>query len=266
MKKFSLLMLAASLLVLAGCNGDNQHYQSGAPQVYSQQGESVESETLAYYHSASVELEREQVEPRYLSLLDKCTQDKEFQCTVVSSSLNTDRYVQASVEVRILPTGVNDFLAVASQHGETKNLSTTSEDLGGALVDNEQRLAMLLSYQQELLELKKMSAQDVQSLVQIASELAKVQSDIELAQGERSKLKQRVNMDVVNVSLYSYEPPSFMTPIKDAGEGFVSNLADSIGQAITAIAFLLPWLPIIAIFVYVVRKAWSFARRAKSKE
>ncbi|MGF1691005.1 DUF4349 domain-containing protein [Photobacterium kagoshimensis] len=266
MKKLMWMLFSISLLSLMGCGDDSQPYQSTTPQVYSQQGDGTDDSTLAYYHSVSVELQREDVEPRYQDLLDKCQQVTEYQCTLTSSYLNTDRYIQANVEVKILPTAVNDFLALASLEGETKNLSTTSEDLTGAIVDSEQRLAMLMGYKKELLDLKKISGQDVSALVQIASELAQVQSQIETAQGEQAKLKQRVNLDVVSVSLYSYEPPSFMTPIKDAGSDFITNLSESIGQAITAIAYLLPWLPILAIFVYVLRKAWFFARRVKQKE
>ncbi|MGR5150532.1 DUF4349 domain-containing protein [Photobacterium swingsii] len=266
MKKSVWVVLGLSLLSLMGCGDESQPYQSTTPQVYSEQGDAADDSTLAYYHSVSVELERKDVEPRYQDLLDKCQQVTEYQCTLTSSYLNADRYIQANVEVRILPAGVNDFLALASLEGETKNLSTTSEDLTGAIVDNDQRLAMLMDYKKELLDLKKISGQDVSALVQIASELAQVQSQIETAQGEQAKLKQRVNLDVVSVSLYSYEPTSFMTPIKDAGNGFITNLSESIGQAITAVAYLLPWLPILAIFVYVLRKAWFFARRGKQKE
>jgi hypothetical protein len=224
-------------------------------------GQREKSRYLAYTHRVSIDLPVESVEERYNQILSWCAKDDEFKCILLSSGLTTDNYIRATVEVRILPKGVNEILGIASAGGSTRHKSTDVEDLGEAIVDNQKRLEMLRSYRDRLEALEKNPKNDVESLVKIASELSKVQSDLEYAEGKRSKLLQRVEMDIVNISIYSQSQKSFFKPIGASLKNFNSRLSEGISDTITAIAYLIPWLLLGSVLLYCARKIWVRVRR-----
>ncbi|MFT7532696.1 MAG: hypothetical protein ACI9FD_003729 [Gammaproteobacteria bacterium] len=211
---------------------------------------------LAYAHRISVDLPEEEINPRFQKIIYLCTNDEKHQCTILHSSFNSRDHDSSNIELRIKPEGVATIIDLASVGGQLSNQSTDVEDLGDSIVDNQKRLEMLQKYRKRLEVLELKSANDVESLIKIASELSSVQSDLEYAEGKKAKLLQRVQMDIVNISLYSRNTLSFWDPIADAIGDFGSNLAEGISQAITAVAFLLPWLLILILLICVVRIIW----------
>ena len=45
-------------------------------------------------------------------------------------------------------------------------------------------------------------------------------------------------------------------PIRDAVRDFFGNLSEGISQAITAVAYILPWLLVVILGLYLVRFLW----------
>lgn len=266
MKLFYLAAAVVLVQLLAGCSREPQYAAmmaepEYAPELKVADVQRQKSKYLAYTHSVAVELPVDKVEEKYNRILQWCAEDAKYQCTMLSSSLRTDNYVRGDIALRILPKGVGEVLSLASGGGDTTHKSTSIEDLGEAIVDNQKRLEMLRDYRSRLEALSKDPKTDVESLVKIASELAKVQSDLEFAQGKRSKLLQRVEMDIVEISLSSYSQKSFAQPIGAALRNFGSRLSEGISDTITAIAYCLPWLLVLAVLLYGGRRIWVAVRR-----
>ena len=72
---------------------------------------------------------------------------------------------------------------------------------------------------------------------------------------------QRVDTEILNVSISSYESQSFWSPIGQSTSDFGVHLSQGIATAITAVAYLIPWGLIIAFIVWLVRKLWSRRKR-----
>lgn len=221
----------------------------------------AKSKYLAYTHRASIELPVGSVEEKYNRILQWCAEDSDYQCTMLSSGLRRDNCVHGNIELRILPKGVLEILRLAAEGGNTTRKSTSIEDLGDAIVDNRKRLEMLRDYRSRLEALNKDPNTDVESLLKIASEMAKVQSDIEFAEGKRGKLLQRVEMDIVEISLSSCAQKSFAQPIGAAFRNFGVQLSEGISDTITAIAYSLPGLLVLAVLLYGARKIWVAVQR-----
>jgi len=218
---------------------------------------------LAYTHRVSVALPAGQLEEKYNRLLDWCSSDEKYHCTMMRSYLQTDNYVSGNVAVRIKPDGVAEILALASGDGEVTSKGTSVQDLGEAIVDNQKRLEMLKDYRARLEALSGKSSNDVDALVKLAGEMAKVQSDLESATGQRKKLLQRVEMDVVEINLNAYSQRSFLFPIKAAFKEFGGQLSEGIADTVTTVAYLLPWTLLLLVVILIIRTLWARMRHKR---
>ena len=171
--------------------------------------------------------------------------------------ISTGKYQSAHIRLRIEPEGVKDLLKVASNNGEIVQESTSIEDLAKPIVDNKQRLEMLEGHRNRLLALQEKAADDIEALIKVSSELSKVQSDIELATGERDFLHQRVSMDIVNFRFQVEYHRSFWRPIRESLSDFSNNLSDGISGTIIAIAYLFPGIIVLLAMFVAVRFVWK---------
>lgn len=113
---------------------------------------------------------------------------------------------------------------------------------------------MLANYRTKLEALRGRSNADVDSLIKLTRELAQVQSDLENLAGSQAQLIQRVETEILNVSITSYRSRSFWSPIGDSTTGFGQSLSEAIVVFITALAYLIPWAPLLVVGIWVWRK------------
>ncbi|RBP49360.1 DUF4349 domain-containing protein [Arenicella xantha] len=254
------------LLNIIGCSSESSY---DAASLSKRKEASVEaeqrnrSEYLAYEHRITIDLPKDDIGKIFEEIISFCADDTTNKCTIIHSSINTGDYSSSNIQARVLPAGVEPLLSLASGQGNILNKSTDVEDLQDAIVNGSKRLEMLLQYQSRLIELEKESTSDIESLIKIAQELSKVQSNIEYAQGEKAKLLQRTQMDIVHISLRSRSYVSFWGPISGSLADFGENLSEGISQAIITVAYLLPWVLIVLFLLYVLRIVW---RKTRAKE
>lgn len=259
--RFFTALLAVTFL-LSGCSSSEDSASAEFADIKVASKQKEKNRYLAYTHRISIDLPIKKVEARYNELVEWCVNDSEFKCTVLDSNLSTSNFVHAKIRVRILPDGVIPYITKASDEGTTTNKSTEVEDLAESIVDNQKRIEMLSDYREKLESLSERSDSDIEALVKIASELAQVQSDLEYSAGKKAKLLQRVEMDVVNLNLYSRSQRSFWRPIGESISDFGGNLSDGISSVITLVAYLIPWIVLLGFIVFVARRFWI--RRKKS--
>ena len=183
--------------------------------------------------------------------------------TILDSSISTGKYPSAQIRLRLKPEGVKDIIKIASGKGKIVQESTHIEDLAKPIVDNKQRLDMLESHRDRLLALQDKAADDIESLIKVSSELSKVQSEIELAKGEKEFLRQRVSRDIVNFNFQVEHYRSFWTPIRESLSDFSNNLSDGISGTIIAAAYLLPGFIVLLVIFAILRLIWRKIRRKK---
>ncbi|MCK7598990.1 DUF4349 domain-containing protein [Microbulbifer sp. CAU 1566] len=256
-----LIALLAFAVLVSGCSSSEDDSSAEFSDIRMGAQQEEKNKYLAYTHRISIDLPVNKVKDRYDELVEWCVDDREFKCMLLDSSLSTSNFVHAKIRVRIVPEGVVPYLTKASDQGSTTEKSTEVEDLAESIVDNQKRLEMLSDYRDKLEALSERSDGDVEALVKIASELAKVQSDLEYSLGKKAHLMQRVEMDVVNLNLFSRSQKSFWRPIGESISEFGSNLSEGISSVITIIAYLIPWTILLSIIVFVARKLWVRRKR-----
>jgi hypothetical protein len=211
---------------------------------------------LAYEHNVSVKLEKDDLLDTFNELINRCVNDTEHQCVILSSSHNAGSYSYAGIKMRLSPVGVKQYLEFISAAGEVSSQSTTAEDLTDVISDTEKRLDMLAKYGAKLEQLEQDPNNNIDSLIKISSEMAQVQTQLEYAQGEKAKLYQRTTQDLLNINMQSNQHEAFFDPITEAFDEFGENIAHGISVFITALAYLLPWILALWLVFYTLRLIW----------
>lgn len=219
---------------------------------------------MAYEHSVGLDVEEDQVADMHETARKACVDAIAEQCTILQSSLETGRNAHAELRMRMSRAGIEKVVAALGAKGEIVRRSVNADDLSAPIMDTEKDLARLKDYRERLESLRGRAGSDIESLIKVNQELAQVQSSIESMTGEHAKLMQRVDTEILNVSISSVNERSFWGPVGQALSDFGANFSQGISSAITGLAFLLPWSLVVALFGWILRKLWRRWRRPEA--
>jgi hypothetical protein len=247
------------MVVIGSACSRNDTPRGGMPAVMLSKAPHVPPEhgsTLSREHAVVIDVTETELETKFRSVADHCTADSAHHCTILQSGLSTGQYPSGLIKLRIDPTAVEDLVTFAAGLGKVEHRSTTVEDLADAIQDTQSRLEMLGNYRKELLALQAKAATNVDAAIKIASELSTVQSNLERAAGEAAYQTKRVTTDIVTISFAVAEQRAFWRPVREAFRDFSGNLSNGVSQAITAVAYIVPWLFVVVPGLYLVRFLW----------
>jgi len=202
--------------------------------------------TLARENSLVIDVSESQLEGQFGKVLDRCTTDVKHHCTIMQSDLSSGATPSGSIRLRIDPEAVEGLVAFVSGLGKLEHRSTTALDLADTMQDTQTRIAMLTSYRKQLLDLQAKVGNNVEAAIKLASELSTVQTDLERAAGEAAYQTKRTSTEIVSIEFAVNERKAFWRPVHEALENFVGNFSNGISQAVTAVAYIVPWLFVVA--------------------
>lgn len=258
-----LLMMVVLCVVFAGC-ADQGESTATVPTEEEAHVADNSIRYLAYEHTIQLDVAEDRVEAIHRSVVEKCKEATEDHCVVLESSLHTGRYASANIRLRAKPDGIKKLIAAIGAEGNVISQSVTAEDLASPIADTDKRLEMLNDYRTRLESLRDKAGEDIDALIKVNKELAEVQSTIESLTGNRTYLLQRVETEILTVTISSLAGGSFWRPIGLAVQEFTDNLSESISGVVTASAFMLPWIVVFYIVGWIVRKLWSRRKKAKA--
>jgi hypothetical protein len=224
--------------------------------------------TLAYEHTVSIELSKELVSVRLRELEAACAADRASECTMLQMEMRASEDVPSGfIRMRLARRGVEPIIDLASKDGEIQARSTQAEDLAQPIADTERQLALLSLHRDRMTELMKSKDIKIDQLIALSKELATVQTQIDSHSTERANLRRRVATELLTVNL---SPPGRdyavqETPVMDSLRLFGSMFREAIGDVITFVAFVLPWLVIIVPGLILLRLFWRWIGRWMSR-
>lgn len=255
---FSSVTLALMLAALAACSKVQQApMREQAP--VAQRDRAHANRQLAYEHSVDIDTAPDKVAALYADGLRAC-REAAAACTLLESRIDSEPDAAASLKFRAAPDVIPKLVAAMGHQAELARQSTRVEDLSGPIADTVRELAMLDDYRSRLEALRSRAGNDIDALIKVNRELAEIQSRYETADGKRALLAQRVETEILNVSIRSDRQRPFWAPIRRSLEQFGSNLSQGISFAVAGVAYLVPWLFIILIAAWAVRKMWRRRR------
>jgi hypothetical protein len=255
------LFVLLILLFAVGCSQKNALVAPSAASAPRQEAPASANRYLAYEHSLGIEAPEDKIAPMFEAVQAACRAATAESCAILEARISTGEYASAQLRFRATAKGVQNLIEVLAAKGEIASRSTTAEDLAGPIEDNAKKLAMLTDYRAKLEALRTRSTADVDSLIKLTRELAQVQGEIESLTGSQAQLVQRVETEILNVSISSHNSRSFWSPIAASASDFGENLSEAIATFITGIAYLLPWTLLVAAGIWAWRK-WRRRRRA----
>ncbi len=223
---------------------------------------------LAITHTYALSLPSADVEAVQRRHLDEC---QKLGCTVLSTNVQHrgQGRVFARISVRISPQSFDAFAKVlAMPPTRVTNHSQTTEDKTIPLLDVEKRLAAKTALRDRLeAMLKDPATKTTADLLAIEKELSRIQSEIESATAQRDYLRtitDTVRVDVSYDGVVAEVGGIDLGPLKRAVNEFGDTVFVSLATLILFVAALLPWLPVILVLGWLVRRGvrrWR-ARRA----
>jgi hypothetical protein len=248
--------VALSAITVSGCSpaskarGPMESAQVAAARV------APSKSTLSREHTVVVDVPEAELAGGFRAVENRCTSDSEHHCTILESDLSTGDAPSGLIRLRVDPAAVEDLASFAASQGKLARRSTNVEDLADAIGDTQARIEMLTSYRQQLIALQGKAGTNVDAAIKIASELSTVQTNLERAAGEAAYQAKRVTTDIVRIEFVVAERKAFWRPVREAGRDFLGNLSNGTSQAITAVAYIVPWLFVVVPGLYLLRFLW----------
>ena len=174
-------------------------------------------------------------------------------------------------KVRVPVAKFHGFLADVEALGELVSKSADAQDVTEEFVDTEARLKNLKAEEAVLNRLLQEKAQSTADLLAFRQQITQVREQIERYQARLDTLSRLTAMTTIDIVLRedkAFVPdtaPSFGTAVKrtfaDSIEG-LENLGRGLVLAVVALA---PWLPVILIGLWLLRRAYGAAFRAQPR-
>lgn len=176
-------------------------------------------------------------------------------CQVMQANASQEhsQYFRASLQMRAVPGWISEFRD--GLQGETEagggriiNQVSTATDLTSPILDTEARLSAKRQLRERLTALLSHEEASVEELVQLERELARVQGEIESAEAQLQAMRVRVTMSMLNLN-YSTQRPTVSSgafdPVGRAVGNSVRDFSRALGQVITFLVSVLPWMIVI---------------------
>jgi Ca-activated chloride channel homolog len=159
--------------------------------------------------------------------------------------------------LRIPSDKVDGVLADVHKLGNVDSMQVGHDDVTAQRVDLDARIKALQTSVDRLLDLMS-KATSTSSLLEAENSLTERQSDLDSLRSQRAALGDQIAYSTITVNLSTepevIAPGGFTGAIKDGWEALVK-----VGGGLAAvIGFVLPWLPVFAVFVGAV---WLLRRR-----
>ena len=250
------IVMVAALSAL-GCTRTGGQRVAMSAAMMATAGRSQESpNTLSREHSVVIDVPESGLEERFRRVAEQCIADSAHHCTILQSDLSTGDSPAGHIRLRIDPTAVEALIGFAASQGRLEHRSTTVEDLAEAIQDTQSRLEMLTNYRKQLLELQAKAGTNIDAAIKVASELSTVQSNLERVAGEVAYQTKRTTTDVVTIDFIVGPHSAYWRPIRESLRDFWSNFATGVGETITAVAYIVPWLFVAIPGLYLAGLLW----------
>ena len=217
---------------------------------------------LAYTYSRSIEVPTDKLKDVLESHAKLCNDAGPKKCLVTSSVVNGlgTSYANGFLNLKAAPDWVQPFLdglpsTLEASSASVKDASKSSVDLTAQIIDTDARLTAQKTLRERLQKLLTTRDGNLEELLGVERELARVQGEIDSYEASLANLRQRVSMSDINIRYSAKVTPvsrSVWRPLGDAFGDFFGNIAYALAGIVTLIAFILPWVPVIGGIIWLI--------------
>lgn len=174
--------------------------------------------------------------------------------------------ISYEVTLRVTPDLFDSVIERISGLGELDYQHISGEDITETYYDIEGRLKVKRQSEESLLAILSTRTNNLQDLLAVEKELARVREEIETLEGKLRYFDNLVGLSTISVTIYEPEPISTgrnaLKPIKDALGDSVEVLARSVGGLIIIFMAVLPWAAVGVVIFLIIR---AIVRKRKER-
>lgn len=291
-----LFLLLVSTFLIASCGQDRGQYESKemsaivAEPMVSERSYATPAEPpvststdalpqraglyLAYTYSRTIEVPTDGLKSLQDSHAQACMAAGPQNCLVTSSNVNGlgTEYANGYLSLKATPEWTATFLdglapALKGSNASITQSSTSATDLTAQIIDTDAKLKAQKTLRDRLQNLLETREGNLQELLSVERELARVQSGIDSYEANLANLRQRVAMSDINLQYQAKVSPvsqSVWRPLGEALDEFFGNVAYALSGIVNFFAYALPWSLVVLFFVWVIRKLWQRRKGQKA--
>ena len=219
---------------------------------------------LAYEHRVRVRLSGEQIAGRTKAVQDACSGGKFGACVVLGMNQSGGDAPSASLQVRIVPQGVERLIALAGQGDQIAERGIQAEDLAVAVPDNTMRQDRLRREHARLLEFQERRDLKMADVLTLSERIAEIESQLQAAEQEAAQQQRRISTQLITFEFATTAAQESSSEIGQALKEFGGIVAAVVAFLIRAFAVLLPLGLVGGFCLWVVLKLWRARRRRKA--
>jgi hypothetical protein len=184
---------------------------------------------------------------------DACEAQRFGACNVLRMQQGEWR---SSLTVRATPGAIEPLVSMAGQGGRLASRETHAEDLADAVGDNQRKQAQLDAYAKRLDELASRKDLAVADLITLSHEQAQVQQQRESLQGEAAMQQRRLDTNLLELDFHDADAGSRGHRLGESFRGMLDRLIEGIDDALSTLAYGLPFLLLALPLALAWRWAW----------
>lgn len=260
----------AAALLLAGCSDRSapmaEMSAAGAPPMAADAAAKAAADGdiasyLAYEHTVGIALAAADMAARVDALQAACNERRFGECAVLNVWQQGGDHPGGSIGVRIVPSGVEPMIALASGGAEIGSRSTRAEDLAVVVRDNALAQDRLRKELERLNAFQARRDLAVADMIALSERLAATEAQLEAAEREAAQHRRRIDTQLLTFNFSATRTQEAQGEVGRALRDFGGILASGTAWTIRAAAFLLPLLLVLALLVAGIRR-WRRRRRA----
>jgi hypothetical protein len=235
--------------------------EGAAPQAQAQVARHVEP-----HHDIVIEVPADKLEAVWRTRLEACRLPA---CEVVSATVENQRddAGSAALSLRIVPAQAGKLLETLEGLGRVTRHEMSQTDRTNEVVDYQARLANQKALRDRLRALVAGRVDKVHDLLEVERELARVQGEIDSLEGQiRATLAvtDKINFEISFHAPVSIAHPGTWSPVRHAWSEAGSTFAGSIAVLLYVVAGGLPWLAVLWLVIWGLRRLWRWRKDARA--
>lgn len=213
---------------------------------------------IALSHQLVIDTSGSALQAVFEDALKRCEQAG---CEILSSNLQRETaYAQpsANLSARMPPDAVASFLNGFGKDAEIVQHTRSADDKTDAVIDAEARIANLTALRDRLRAMQARPGK-LSDALEVERQLATTQSELDSMIGQRKALANQTEKVALNIEFRTrpgVTERSFFAPVIEACREAGHVLMSSLGNVITFVAAVLPWLLVFIPVFLLVRSGW----------
>jgi len=218
---------------------------------------------LAYEHRVQVRLPGERIAAQAQAVQAACNSGKFGACAVLGMNQSGGDFPSATLQVRIVPAGVEPLVALAGKGEEIAERSIQADDLATAVRDNAMLRDRLQKEHARLLEFQQRPDLKIGDVLTLSNRIAELEAQLQGAQQEAAQQQRRISTQLVTFNFETTRGQASRSEIGEALRDFGGIVAAVVAFLIRAIAVLLPLTAALLPLVWLLRRYLRKRRQAR---